>query len=217
MKETDLAKKVIAYLQDAGWNIYQEVQGPGGRADIVAVQNNIIQVIECKLSFSAALLEQAWSWQPFAHYVQCAVPQLRGTKGSRVLQSFAQDKGIGVLAFSYTSVHAVVGAKLNRKALTKRIELHEQQKTFAEAGNAHSNFWSPYRQTCLDWTQFVALHPGCTLKELVKYGHHYKTDSAARSSMIAHIQWGRIKGIRAERNGKTWHLFPVEGKICDGK
>jgi len=58
MKETDLAERVINWLEDQHWEIYQEVQfrGYGGIADIVAVRAGYLWIIECKTSMTFTLL-----------------------------------------------------------------------------------------------------------------------------------------------------------------
>ena len=65
MKETVLAEKVIAWLEDYGWDVYQEVQiFPAGEVcDIVAVQNRIVWAIETKTTFCLAVIAQAEKWK----------------------------------------------------------------------------------------------------------------------------------------------------------
>jgi len=218
LKETDLGRSIVSYLRDMGWEVYQEVQGPGGRADIVATQGKIVRVVECKMSFSAALIEQAWSWQPWVHYVHVAVPCKHTVAGHRVLKAFCKSIGIGTLEIMTrwtdepNKILEGLPGRLNRKAITNRVLplLMEQQKTWAEAGNAENKFWSPWKETCKAWTEYVVAHPGCTLKELVKYGHHYSSDSSARSNMAEHIRLGRVPGIEIRYEGRMINLYPAE-------
>ena len=83
MKETDIAKPVVSWLQDQGWTVYQEVEVKerGARADIVAIIEPKIWVIEVKRSYGLGVLEQALSWRSLSHYVSIAVP--RGKRGQR--------------------------------------------------------------------------------------------------------------------------------------
>jgi hypothetical protein len=59
--EADLAAVVVAWLQDSGAAVYQEVEVAGGVADIVARVGPELWIIETKLHLSLALLVQAYS------------------------------------------------------------------------------------------------------------------------------------------------------------
>ena len=84
MKETDLAKSVIAWLQDLKWEVYQEVQvfSYGPIADIVATFGAITWVVETKISFSLKVMSQAEQWTPFSNLVSVAVPTGRFKDGA---------------------------------------------------------------------------------------------------------------------------------------
>ena len=66
MKELELAKSVVEWLQDQHWEVYQEVQRYSTTADIVAVQGPLVWVVECKTSLSIGVMLQASRWM--AHY-----------------------------------------------------------------------------------------------------------------------------------------------------
>lgn len=102
-KETELAQAVIWWLQDYQWEVYQEVQvfAYGDIADIVAVQNGIYWIIECKTTLNLEVMGQALAWKYFAHYVSVATPAAcRPSKGRELARKILRDKGIGLLAVS---------------------------------------------------------------------------------------------------------------------
>lgn len=70
--ETDLAEKVVEWLQAQQWEVFQEVQldSFGRIADIVAVSGPLLWVIECKTSQSFAVFEQAFQWKMYANYIR---------------------------------------------------------------------------------------------------------------------------------------------------
>ena len=84
MKEQELASYIVSYLENENWEIFQEVQfrSYGNIADIVAVKDNKLWIIESKTTLSFKVLEQARRWK--CHYRSIAVPSVRDRK-SRTL------------------------------------------------------------------------------------------------------------------------------------
>lgn len=75
MTEADLAAKIVDRYKADSWDVYQEVSISGrGRADIVAVKDGVLHVIEAKKPISSDVLRQAEAWAPFcsASFVACA-------------------------------------------------------------------------------------------------------------------------------------------------
>ena len=50
IKETEIAEIVIDWLEKQHWDVYQEVPVNSGFADIFAVRNGLVWVIETKTS-----------------------------------------------------------------------------------------------------------------------------------------------------------------------
>ena len=94
--EVKLAEKVIEYLQDLKWEVYQEVTIHGQIADIVAIQNGLIWIIECKKSLSLDVIAQAEHWTHYANYVSVAVPKTyRNNNGRQFAYKVLKQYGIG--------------------------------------------------------------------------------------------------------------------------
>lgn len=212
--ESDLAKVVVEYLREQGWEVYQEVKLKGsGVADIVAVQGQIVWVIESKMSLGFAVLEQAWKWQRYAHYVSVAVPVGYGkVKGRQLANQMMRSLGIGHLEVSPGWVRVYAPPSLNRRAAAKalRDSLNEKHKTYAQAGNADGRHWSPFKQTCDDIRVAVATSPGITMKDLLeRITTHYRSLATARSSIVFWARHGKIKGVEVRREGRRLTLHPT--------
>ena len=90
MKETDLARAVVSYLESSGWDVYQEVlrnpHSMGGygspRCDIFAVKGGVRWAIECKMSLGFRVLEQVEKWKGYANMVSVAVKRPRFGKST---------------------------------------------------------------------------------------------------------------------------------------
>jgi hypothetical protein len=227
LSEQDLARHVVTWLQDYGWEVYQEVQPSWGGpiADIVAVQGPLLWVVECKTSFGIAVMEQAYHWEHYAHLTSVATPPAKANRRwasrwfrERVLFGAT---GIGHLvvhpSMSYlkggeSPVEEAFKPRLRRRISRQlRESLVSQQKTEVEAGSANGGHWTPFRQTCRHLRDFVATHPGCSIKDAVgAIDHHYNTPASARSSLRVWIEKGRVTGVRSERDGRLIKLFASE-------
>lgn len=215
MKETDVARPVVAWLQAQHWEVYQEVQLRAGIADIVAVMDRRVWIFEAKTSLSLAVLAQADRWRPYAHWSSVVVPvRIRGYDCRQFAQNVCRDRGIGIIEVyprqEWHDPFELVAASLNRKALATGIlkSLREQHKTYAEAGSANGRHWTPFKQTCRDVLVYVYDHPGCILKELIdKVSTHYASKSGARASLSHWAQAGKIPGIRTEHDGRFLRFY----------
>lgn len=75
--EQDLAQVVVAWLEEQGWEVYQEVMAWAGGpiADIVARKDGQYWIIEVKRRLNLTVLAQAARWGEHAHMVSVALPR----------------------------------------------------------------------------------------------------------------------------------------------
>lgn len=218
MKETDLAKKVIDWLQDQKWDVYQEVQifGGGEIADIVAKQGPLVWVIETKTSLSLAVIGQAYDWLHYSNYVSVAVPTGKRRIGfaAHILRTY----GIGLLRVNrYETEWSSSVSEVEHPILQRRVgkylseALNEGHKTYAEAGNNEGKRWSPFKQTCLEIYRYVRVNEGCTLKDVLNsVDHHYTSTATARSCIPKWAEAGKIERIRIEKEDGKWRFYTKE-------
>ncbi len=191
--EVDLAKWIIAYLTDLHWEVFQEVVGYSGRADIVARQSSLVWVIETKTSLGLSVISQANGWRAHAHLVSVGTPHLPGVFTEEVCKRF----GIGIIAaYREDQIREVLRPVLNRKPCNIP-KLCEEQKTYAEAGTNGGGYFTPFRRTCNNINNLLNSHPeGMPLKDLVaKIDHHYHTNSSARICLRTWISEGKVPGV----------------------
>jgi hypothetical protein len=211
MKEEELAARVVAWLSNQRWEVYQEVQveSYGRRADIVAVQGPVSWVIETKMSFGIGVLDQALYWVGMANYVSVATPYGRGIR-STVLKRSMESIGLGSLLVRDWGIEERIHPRLQRRLRRDiRKYLNEPQKTFAPAGNAHGARYTPFQETCRKIVDRVKIQPGIGIKELIdNIETHYLSSKTARSVLAKWIQQGVVKGVRAEYEGRALRLYP---------
>ncbi len=222
--EVELGRPVVAWLGAESWDVYQEVQLGGDRADLVAIRKPVLAVIELKTSLTFDLLAQATRWRGLAHHVFVAVPAARSSDGRRMAMRVFEEHGIGVLAVSDQAygepfgtsgidarVKQMVAPTLNRRARSAELfdRLRPEHKTYAPAGSAKGGHFTEFRGTCDKLVRFVKDNPGALLKTAIdSIEHHYASPASAKTHLVKLIKKGVVKGVRVERHGRAVHLFP---------
>jgi len=211
-----MGRVLVPWLRDTGWDVYQEIQvhSYGPVLDIAATRGALLWAIEMKLCFSWSLLDQANTWIPRANYVSVAIASRARISGIRA--RVVHFLGIGCLGVDATFgfVTELASPTLRRKiSPTLRRSLREEHKTWAEAGNAHSSRYSPFQATCEAVRNYVRVHPGCTVKDLVDNVHtHYQSTATARNCLAKWIREGVVPGVEIRQDGKHLFLHPTKIK-----
>jgi hypothetical protein len=216
-KEADLGPPVIAWLAEMGADVYQEVEGHGGRADIAFLLGPTVGVVELKTSFSLEVIAQARNWLHYAHRVWIAVPSVKRGRGRDVLMEFCDWKGIGVLEV-YTYDGKEFGVRearvptLNRRIIESglREKIRPEHKAYAKAGTNVGGHYTPFKQTCRALLTVVKERPGLTMKEAIdSIATHYASKASARSNLAAWIADGKVPGVALDRTDGQVRLVPV--------
>lgn len=212
MKETELGPPVIDWLTERGWDVYQEVTGPSGRADIVATCGRLVCVVELKKSLGLDVLEQGSRWTRYAHLVWVGIPYPRRSDAHGFACKVAEWRGFGVLHIGTDSVKEAKSAPLNRRPLDGlRGNLNPAQKTMAPAGTSRGGYWTPFKGTCQRLADYVGDNPGCSIRDAVEHiEHHYSSGSGARAHLTSLIEKGAVPGVVLRRDGKTALIWPSE-------
>jgi hypothetical protein len=219
VKETRVAEKVIGWLEAQHWEIYQEVKvrSYGGVADIVAVQNGLVWVIECKRSLTLKVLAQARLWR--VHFRSIAVPALRkpGYERQTAYDIAKNYLKVGVITVDYLSqaysINQVVPPPLMREyhQFAKQFQslLTEEHKTFAKAGQAKGGYWTPYKSTIQACKKFIKDNPGCTMKEMIDYlgRMHYASDKSAIGTLRVNFQTIEKDWVRVDTSERPFRLY----------
>lgn len=197
MRETELAAKIVGWLSEQNWDVYQEVQfhNHGGVADIVAVRNRVLWIIETKMQYGFPVLNQAAHWP--VHYRSVGVPIARN-RDYRVALNYYKvgviEVGIGVHEYAaapFFSKHQ----RIVKDYLSQLTELH---KTFAPAGSQSGHHLTPYKLTMMAVRKFVESHPGCTVKDIYsELGHfHYSSGASFKGNLLVALKefesWCRV-------------------------
>lgn len=212
MKETELAKSVITWLLNQNWDVYQEVQfDPGSAiADIVAVRNNTLWIIECKTTYSFDVLEQATRWP--VHFRSVAVPWTRTHRNYHVAEFYYR---VGVLSVRGDDVNELRHAPLYlhgrqgcRQAKRYRESLLELHKTYAPAGSRGGRHLTPYKLTMMAVRDVIQKNPGCSIGFLYDTlgNMHYSSKDSFKGNLLDALDkfepWCRI-----DKSTKPYRLF----------
>ena len=161
-------------------------------------------------------MAQAHGWKQFAHYVSIVVPTKKRWHTQRILEKILGYLGIGCYMVSKpNNVSEFAPVKLNRKAMSHYITkcLTKHHKTWAKAGNAEGNRYTPFQHTKSNLIYEVKKHPGITIKELIKsIDHHYSSEASAKGSILQWIHTGVIKELKLKREGRGYKVYLKEKK-----
>jgi len=204
--EQEIGAKAVAWLQDRGWDVYQEVETGNGRPDIVGVREPATCIIECKVAFGISVIEQAARWVHRVSFVWIASGVPSGF-GLKICGMF----GIGVLGIE-ENVHEikhpefqhVINIYSKGQKYDIRRYLNQKQKTCLPAGSCGGGYYTEFKETVEQLKTAIRNTPGIKMMDAIKeIKHHYRTDSTARVNIYQRIRQHIVKGIRIE-NGKLY-------------
>lgn len=217
--ETSVAAPVVGFLDAAGWDVYQEVQPEmwSGVADIVAVRNGKVWIVEVKRTLGFALMAQAENWTHHANFVSVAVPRGKWTKGRAMAFRLLGMLGIGCLEVSeFDGVEIKVDARdndvLGNYAERLIAILQQEHKTYAAAGTPTGRRWSQFKATCARLRKIVEAEPGITFTRAINAleHHHYSSDASAKANLRKWAKADMIPGVRVEWRRDRMHLEPTD-------
>ena len=215
MKESELAEKIIYYLEGKGYTSYKEVsmRGKGGnaRSDCYFVKeiNGEIETIavETKMSMTLKVIEQSDRWKKHANQVYVCVPTVgrKGWKSRRFAIKMCKALGIGVFEFGANGIKESNIEIINEKA--KMPPLYEEQKN-SVAGNDSGKFFTAFKNTVNELNKFMNGKTQYLYSDLVKeIKHHYKTDTSAKSSLKKMIERNVIEGYSFEKKSNKNYII----------
>jgi hypothetical protein len=190
--EAELARIVIKYLESNNWEVFKEVKPKNLNtiADIVAIKDKKIWIIETKLIYGTKVLEQAYKWTKYAHYVSVAVPLNK--QYSFVLEHFRKSFGIGKLFVHHNESIKEKGfisekepPQFNNTLLETEIwsSLHSRQKD-SIAGAKGGGYITPYKLTIEKVKKFLEYNPKSNVYKIVNaIDHHYSNNSVAMNNL----------------------------------
>lgn len=217
VKETEVAEIIIAWLAESYWEVYQEVQysRQGGIADIVAVRNGKIWVIETKTAYTMDVLQQASRWH--AHYRSVGVPmaEQKRDRDYRVAERFYR---VGVLEVDpyRKAVDEVISPPVitnhHKWAKDMIADLTDLHKSYAKAGSHGSQHLTPYKTTMMEIRKFITEHPGCGIKEIyAALGEmHYSSQSSFKGSVTKCLTSFESVWCKVDASGRAYKFYVKE-------
>ena len=196
MKESDMYPILRDYLESRGYSVYAEVEprqvlNHYGRADIIAYSKPAVCIVEMKTSLSIDLIEQAYRWIPYVHYIYVAVPKRKKPIPTFVRKMLSQFK-IGILEVDqrWGSVHTTLLARFNRPhvKIDWDKELLPQHQTWAPGGStSDSGYVTPYKLTIERVTYLLKRNPHrwFSIREILDYCEtHYKNPKSSLANAL---------------------------------
>lgn len=172
-------------------------------------------------------MEPVFTTNGFAHYRSICIPSRKnGVYPGMLAYDWCRDAGVGIFQISSPKPdfkgdiqNGEIGQV--RVGLNPRLYRHvrrdwsnvlcDEQKTYAVAGNADNEYYSPFKGTVSAVKKYLKDHPGATMKEVIdNVETHYTSSATARSSLMQWINKGIIKGIRMDESKRPYRLYLVQ-------
>ncbi len=222
--EANLAGCIVRFFTDQHWDVYQEVQvGPMmPRADLVVTQGKIVGIVECKQALGLPVMEQAFYWRGYAHFVWVAT--WYSSRPARLATRILKDYGIGHLemrmgSFEINDPHEVAPPVFLRRPPNLELltaKLVPQQKTVVAAGGNRGGHWTPFKSTCYALASIAKEKPGILLREaLDSFKHHYSNTRSAMCNLPEWIEKGKIPGVRLDKSDGKMRLVLEPEKAAE--
>lgn len=200
ISEQQYAEVLVEWLGEQGWEVYQEVPRRfSGVCDILAVKKDerIAWMIEVKASADFKVFYQARDCLYSTPMVSVAIPKPKRTitENRLALIEKCEENGIGFIHIDYKngtiSERLVPDVTIGKEkhwcvAIPKEhlFNMCDEYKTYCKAGSASGGHFTAFKATCMNISDYVHAHPGCTLKEAIEnVSHHYSSNSSAMSAL----------------------------------
>lgn len=164
--EERIGAAVAEWLRAAGWQVYAEVVGPWGkqRPDIVAVKDEIVWIVECKVRLSFRLIQQAWDWETWAHRISVATSVVTMGTNAAVLRTL--DLGwLHVGADGVTEVLPLGWRSERPRRVGILLDALRPEHAESRPGNADSAYHTATQERDARLRAHVAAHPGVELRQ----------------------------------------------------
>ncbi len=189
MKETDLFKPVRSLFLKEGY----DVQGEILQADLFAVKDNKIVIVELKLQMSLKLIYQVIDRQMVTPHVYMAIPKLVIKKHQKNHNQFTQLlKKLGVGLIEVTLDEAVIIIEPNENHITnkksssakKKVMLNEfnQRDQYLTVGGTNGKKMTYYREQTLEIAKAIHTLGEASLKLIKEYTRIEKTAAILRDN-----------------------------------
>lgn len=175
-KETDLYQPIRNLLSSQGFTVRGEVKG----CDIAAVKDDVLWVIEMKLSINLTLVLQAMERKTATDWVFVAIPRPRASRGGNfsAFKRLLKKLQIGLITVALDSPAKLTeiilfpsgnGEKTTKKSANIRRELAGRVSDTTGGTKAKVN--TAYRERCVRIACLLEAHGPQSAKNLVKaYG-----------------------------------------------
>lgn len=157
MKETELFLPIKSWLEERGWDVYAEVTGVGGRADVIGKNGKTFLNVELKVQLSFELLSQAIDRKSYFHYIYIAIPK-RKSPMPRLVPEILKREGIGLLYIENNFARMSIPARFNRPPHNHRVDwehmLRPEYKLHTGGDNG-SHILTPYKLLIKDVRNYL--------------------------------------------------------------
>lgn len=216
--ESDLAEKIINYLENDGWISYKEVcisKGGGSRSDSYFVKKDMngkikeTLSVETKLSLTLKVIEQAENWLKYANRCYICIPtpkrEARSSYwfGIKVCKKF--NIGVFEVNMSTGNIRELYSPTINNN--TDIPPLYEQQRA-SVAGNDRGEYVTAFKITVMNIDEYMKDKDSHELRKVLSdIEHHYSNVSSGTAAIKKLIKKNVIKSYEIKKVNTKIFIF----------
>lgn len=216
--EAELAAEAKRHFEAQGFECWAEIE----HIDIVARRGAEVIGIEVKKQFDTKLVEQALHAMNYCGAAYMVTPKVAGGATKYIREAVIEKSGLGcieVMDWGWpTSAHGrfeIRGIAEPTRRLHDGLKcitdlLVPEAKNWTEPGKPSCRAVTKFRVTALRVRDYVADHPGCTVREVIEEvkTHWRKGNEVAR--LLDTIENGGVEGVKiVTRCGLETALIPL--------
>lgn len=227
--EAEMLDALVPWLEERGWEVYKEVECPGGYTDIVAKKQGYLWGIEGKLSCSEAVVHQAERSLQTYHINSIAIPR----RPNSIYDFYLKEKGIGclliekyeryegpedfyVISSDERADHTVTDTRIVITGIPEmnedpkkldRIMLHESMKT-QRAGTTGEKRVTKYKVTVLHVQEYIQKNGPSSMETLLENVEMHWMEHRCKYNLKSMLtDWEEHKFKRVWDDDKLEHVF----------
>jgi len=198
--EKVLGVAVQNWLIERNWDCFPEAQirSRGPRADIIAIKDALMWVVETKLSLNLQVIEQALRWKNLgALYTSVGVLRPKRKKHhqfcwySDFIDRFFRQEGLGLILINPDdlNISEVIKPKLHRynylRAKRIVIQLDPRMKQYIPGSSGKEGYSSPHQRTMENALNYIEFKKKCSINELLNnIETHFRIRAKSRRFLI---------------------------------
>lgn len=205
------------YLERLGYTVYPEIEPRTGgpRADIVAAKDNQVLIVEMKVNFGLAVMEQAdhWASGGYAHQTYIAIPQRERWQVPMIAKRALELIGVGVMQVDLRANPNDINDLEEKLSWLKSLDEAAAQRSRDRTKEAYKSYEDRRISICLESKTKLEAEQAHQILNMLTPHHLSGPDAGGKAG--GHISAHKLTMIRAEEYLTSVGDWVTPKQICE--